>query len=500
MTKKFRLSFLLALAALPAACSERTPTDVSANRLQGPQFSVGGSISIPVPDTNAAVPKMLVGYLPSEKWAVLHVEGEITLSRNPSVDLCAPPDWEPPFVGHGVGPMGIAGRIDLLRVYGYHNGGTGLLFSFDGDSSAMTSRVLYNRFAEPEPIEVMRTGMYNYYLDCNGTKHAFYRMSGSQTATIELLPDPEVTATKTMISAMDTVQFILSNKPEGMNVLWVYYPSDTLSTPKMNPSYSYIQQCNYQLSCSVPLIHSGRMYAVIAGVANYASPIVWVGKSASQLTLACTPSIVLLGARPDCAAGSSTGDSISVQAWRLISQTTGTQFVICGTINLCFPTINEDSYVSVTAVVGGVEQTKTVPVGIATAEDPGNCAQAWQYRGFQTEQECLRINAVLDSMVVGSDSEECLLTALSAQVRAQSGNVFLWKQLFSIARIEEGRVYLTYVLFPPYNDSDKLIANELFHEEYHVRTGETHDPDDPDPTDDRIYQFGNTCATEVYDV
>jgi hypothetical protein len=156
---------LLGLAEL-AGCSDETPSDVRFESIHTPQFSYGGSVSIPVPPTNEAVGRIFVGQIGPNQWATVRVTGTISLSKNPELAICAP-NFQPPLIGRTVGPLGL--YPDYLRVYAWRAGSTGVGFFLDPDSSAVKSLPLYNNWTTAQDIEVTRNGMYGNTYNCFGT-------------------------------------------------------------------------------------------------------------------------------------------------------------------------------------------------------------------------------------------------------------------------------------------------------------------------------------------
>lgn len=220
---------------------------------------------------------------------------------------------------------------------------------------------------------------------CGGQTYPNYALAGSQMVEIEELPDPEVIATETVLPQADTVEFIAVNIPRGLAPAWWYRTGDTLSTPAGGSTNS-IAACAGQTSCRYRVTHGGRMYVRysngLAGLAYYASEIVWVGKTPQyRLKLACDPARIPQGGTSTCTATTDpAGGPIDIKAWRFnsaagLGQDSGD---ICAPAsNPCYAAVPEDGTVYVTATVSQLVQVAAAYIDVeAWIDEPGVCTSS----------------------------------------------------------------------------------------------------------------------------
>jgi hypothetical protein len=365
MTIRLATVLVGAAAILNAACDERSVTEPFAVPVNVGLFSA--ATTLPIASTNAnggALGWDVRDEIPSRKWAMIRVAGKVSLSKNPQLAQCDSVVKDPPHVNKSAGPLGLPASPTELKV-GVRRGSTGLALYQDPDSSAVKiNTALFNWEAWAHPISANRTGIIaNTSCKVGGISTTFpsYAMGGTQTLTVEVLPDPEVNALETIITSGDSVTFVAQNVPHGVTPGWYFIGGDTLATPRGYYQYNSITGCAGNSTCVIPITISGRMYLRLGygtGTIYYPGPIVWVGKMpAENLTVECKPYYVSLNALARCTAASTGNETPDVKKWFFMNEANAvTGLEHCAGQLACVVTVSASGSVNVRAIVSNLEQ------------------------------------------------------------------------------------------------------------------------------------------------
>jgi hypothetical protein len=149
-----------------------------------------------------------------------------------------------------------------------------------------------------------------------------YKVSGYQRFVVEALgPVTAIPSSSIALTNKDTIDFVADAGGSAVtNASWMWWNSDTLSTPGTGASQWAVPQCAGQTTCRYAPPFSGRMYVIAANVNGIhwtgmsAGPVVWVGKK--KLTLSCVPGSTVVGGSVTCMTGTIPGGgTITTPIW-----------------------------------------------------------------------------------------------------------------------------------------------------------------------------------------